>query len=210
MVLGCLFTLIGYTLATLNTNVTAQTDDTPSEATFDKITCRTLVITDGEGKSRIALDSDEKGTGIFIVPKDNDSKILFFGERAGNVGVLVAQKNEEIFLGASEEIGASILIKGLSSEVTLGTNDKIGGYVNITADRKLLVSLGVGNKGNGVIQLGDQHGKGLIHLDFNDDGGHIAIFNKDLQNVLQAGVGDKGGGVISTRDKNGYRTGSLP
>ena len=52
MALGGTFTLLGYTLATLTTNVTAQTDDLVSEATFDKITCKSLLITDEKAITR--------------------------------------------------------------------------------------------------------------------------------------------------------------
>lgn len=136
MALGCLFTLIGYTLATLNTNVTAQT--APSNATFDKITCRELVITLDErgvtntkiGPGSLLLEGPQR-RAVFI-----DSQM---GVRVGGGKIILYDQHEK----------GSILL----------SSDQDGGAIAIfNKGGENVIQAGVNKQGHGIIQTHDKHG----------------------------------------------------
>ena len=187
MALGGLFTLIGYTLATLNTNVTAQSEPT----VVDEIVCRKLRIVDAQDRTVAVLATDDIYDVLSIYSKQGP-KVIKIG-RDSNGG----------YIGVNHRSG--------QRAATMGIGDKHNeGFIGVEAkDGKGIVQLHT-NENGGYIQMRDQQNKSNIQLEFDKYGGALTIFNKGGENVLQASVGDMGGGIISTRDKNGYRTGSLP
>ena len=196
MALGCVFTLIGYTLATLTTTTTAQIEDLVSEVTYDKITCKELLITDGEGDNKIIINP----LTITVTSQYWETTI-----NPHSISIKGVAYNAYLADG-----GISFLSKDDKSRATLSILGG-GGSIQITDKNGTIVGrMEVGEKGGGLIKLNDQHNKSAIQLNFGDDGGHISFFNKGGENVLQAGVNEGGGGTINTNDKHGYRTGRLP
>ena len=180
MALGCLFTIIGYILASLSGNpVDAQSQENKSEPTvIDEIVCRSLKVVDENGKTLVAISEHPIGRGYIDVHQPN--------------GEFTSITGDSISIGDPDEIeGFFISKRGVSIN-----------YQN----HKNIVFMGIGDSNEGIIQIWTENRKGAIQL----SGDNMAIFNKGGEKVLQASVGDMGGGGITTRDKNGYRTGRLP
>ena len=187
MALGCLFTLIGYTLATLTTNVTAQTEPT----IVDEIVCRKLRVVDAQDRTVAILATDDIYDVLSIYSKQGH-EVIEIGRDAHGGYIVVNHR--------SGQRAATMAIGDESKEGFIHVEAKDGGGG---------VQLSTGKNGGGIL-MGDQQNKSKIQLEFNEYGGGIAIFNKGGENVIQASVGDRGGGVISTKDKHGSRTGHLP
>lgn len=209
MALGCLFTLIGYTLATLNTNVTAQSEPT----VVDEIVCRKLRVVDSEDRTVLALESSVHG-GIFTIYNPLGPKVVEIYPKtyAGDAFTVYSADGNRILEIGRDSNGGYIGVNHRSGQraATMAIDDKHKeGFIGVEAkDGKGTIQLYT-NENGGYIWMTDQQKKSKIQLQFNKDGG-LAIFNKGGENVLQASVGYRGGGVIHTRDKHGYRTGHLP
>jgi hypothetical protein len=196
MALGCLFTIIGYILASLSGNpVDAQPQADKSEPTVvDEIVCRKLRVVDENGKTFVMIGKLPAIGGVVKVVDENGKNLVMIGELPviGGGVIQVYQPNSKFTSrGRTSISGGNIEIYNLDKHsVSIGANSD-GGYM--------------------VVYDGKVEGtQDAIQLGTNKNGGYMAIFNNGGKNVLQAGVGDMGGGIITTQDKHGYRTGRLP
>ena len=82
MALGCLFTIIGYTLASLSGNpVDAQSQRDKSEPTIiDEIVCRTLRVVNDDGKTAVNIGAISDG-GFMTVNHANGENAVYIGGR---------------------------------------------------------------------------------------------------------------------------------
>ena len=236
MGLGCLFTIIGYILASLGGDVTAQSEEGKSAPTIvDEIVCRKLKVVNANGQPLVVINTDYIGGLISIKGADGTSSVLIGtlpkggfmrvvgadGENAvkiatdfngGYIYVNNADSKPAVSIGGSSDGGVmSIYHQNGGPSVSIST-DSNGGYMDIrhaSGEKAILMGIRDTSKEGFVKVQGKDH-EGLIQLGANKYGGSMAIFNKGSQNVLQAGVGDTGAGIINTRDKHGYRTGRLP
>lgn len=95
MALGCLFTLIGYTLATLTTTTTAQTDEI-----VDEIVCRKLKVVDSENRTVAVIE--ESGTEIISIynPKGKLTVQLGANKREGFIAINHESGKRAVAMGA--------------------------------------------------------------------------------------------------------------
>ena len=77
MALGCLFTIIGYILASLggDTDVQAQGDKS-APTVVDEIVCRKLKVVNGNGQPLVVINTDYIGGLISIKGADGTSSVL--------------------------------------------------------------------------------------------------------------------------------------
>ena len=213
MALGCLFTIIGYTIASLSGNpVDAQPQADKSEPTVvDEIVCRKLRVVDENGKSLVTIGE----WPVVEVFDENGKNLVTIGELPviGGGFIHVYQPNSKFTSrGRTSISGEGIDIYNLDKHsVSIGA-DSNGGHMNIRhASGESAIWMGISDTDKeGFVKVLRKDQKSFIQLTGNEYGGAMAIFNKGGENVLQTSVGDKGGGIISTWDKNGYRTGRLP
>ena len=69
MALGCLFTIIGYILASLSGDVDAQSQGDKSEPTIidvDRVVCRILEVVNDDGETVVLIFTDSNGGYIGI------------------------------------------------------------------------------------------------------------------------------------------------
>ncbi len=86
MVVGSLFTVIGYLLATLTADLNAQDDEKIQH--FEAITCRVLGVLDEEGKVVIGLVGDELGGKLLVMDKNEKRSVeLGINNTSGHIGV---------------------------------------------------------------------------------------------------------------------------
>ena len=194
MALGCLFTIIGYILASLSGNpVDAQSQGNKSEPTvIDEIVCRSLRVVNADGKTIVSIDTDSNGGYMDIRHAS--------GEKAITIGIGDKSKEGLVAVWGKDQKGS----------IQLNT-DEYGGYMAIFNNGgKNVLQASVDDMGEGFVQVKTKDQKGGIILKGDKYGGYMAIFNNGGKNVLEADVHNMGGGIIHTRDKHGYKTGRLP
>jgi hypothetical protein len=166
MALGCLFTIIGYTIASLSGNpVDAQPQADKSEPTVvDEIVCRKLRVVDENGKSLVTIgELPVIGGGVIQVYQPN-SKFTSRGRTSisgGNIEIYNLDKHS-VSIGANSDGGYMVVydgkVEGTQDAIQLGTN-KNGGYMAIFNNGgKNVLQAGVGDMGGGIITTQDKHG----------------------------------------------------
>ena len=214
MALGCLFTIIGYILASLSGNPVDAQGDKSSPTVIDEIVCRSLRVVNADGKTIVSIDTDPYGGYMDIRHASGEDAITMAIGRDKEGFVQVRRKDQKGFIQLStNEYGGvmSIFNKGDQNVLQASVTEN-GGYMDIDhASGENAIKMGIEDtEKEGIVQVQRKDQKGLIQLGADKYGGSMAIFNKGGQNVLQASVGDMGGGIINTRDKHGYKTGRLP
>ena len=134
MALGCLFTIIGYILASLSGNpVDAQSQRDKSEPTvIDEIVCRKLRVVNADGKIAVLISTDSNDGGLLLV-KDKAGKgstQLSVNEYGGIA--LVTNKNREVVAGLSANEyggGFDIFNNGKKDVLQAGVHAGGGGYI---------------------------------------------------------------------------------
>ena len=99
MVVGSLFTIIGYLLATLTADLNAQDEEKIQH--FDAITCRAFGVLDEEGKIVIGLVADELGGKLFVSDKNQKRSVnLGINNDSGHIGIANSDGNPVAVIGA--------------------------------------------------------------------------------------------------------------
>ena len=160
MALGCLFTIIGYTIASLSGNpVDAQPQADKSEPViFDhilarEISCRRLSVINDKGKTVVSI-TDRGGGDIGI--KRPDGK---FGVFIRNESISINQANGKtaVFMGIADS-GKEGVIQILT-ENQKGMVQLDGGDMAIfNKGGKNVLQVGVNNMGGGLIITNDKNG----------------------------------------------------
>ena len=216
MGLGCLFTIIGYILASLGGDVDAQSEGDKSEPTVvDEIVCRKLKVVDVDGKTGITMGAHQGAGYMSIYYPSNKLGIsigAFLPSGGGYMSIYHPSGKPGIRIQTGSDGGSIIVYHQNGGPGVSIRTDSNGGYMNVShASGKKAITIGIGDTSKeGFVQVQRKDQNGLIQLGANEYGGTMAIFNKGGENVLQASVGDMGGGIIITRDKHGYKTGDLP
>ena len=218
MALGCLFTIIGYILASLSGNpVDAQPQADKSEPTIidvDRVVCRELRVVNDDDKPAVSIGAGSDGGYIIVDRASGENAVAISADsKGGFMSVRHANSKPAVNIGTTFFDGGYISVYHANSKptVNIGTTSD-GGYMAVhhaSGEKAAEMAIGIESK-EGFIAVKRKDQKGSIQLSASEYGGFMAIFNKGEQNVLQAGVGDTGSGIITTRDKHGYRTGRLP
>ena len=97
MALGCLFTIIGYILASLSGNPVDAQGDKSSPTVIDEIVCRSLRVVNADGKTIVSIDTDSNGGYMtfvtqavkrlsrWLLPTSSKKDSFKFGEKTRKV-----------------------------------------------------------------------------------------------------------------------------
>ena len=164
MLIGSLFTLAGYFLATLANNQppNAHAQDNTTKV-FDKIVCKELEVVNEDGKRIVWLSEFDSVGGLFIYNKDGERTVCL-GDLIGD-GVSLQFYNKE---------GDRVVDLG-SGTLFLANDD----------DGTLAVQLGA-FLGSGTLRLYNLDGKSTVKLDglggtlrLCDDDGNVRLYTAD-------------------------------
>ena len=183
MALGSILTIAGYLLATLTSDVTAQSETDKSEPLIvDEIVCRKLRVVDQNDKTGVVI-----GAGYMLVHADGKSVVSIGAFKGGLMAVYNADGKSVVNIG-----------EVLNS-----------GYMSVNrADGEIAVLISPNDADNaGMVTVHSKSTKVSAQLTANEHGGLLNIFgNTDDKTRVLIGISERGGGTINTWDKNGYRT----
>ena len=89
MAFGCLLTLAGYILASMNNDSIAQSG--AEDVTFGTITCGRLDVVDDEGNKSVGLTNNATGGAVVAYGKDGSQASLRNDEHGGVVSMPMAR-----------------------------------------------------------------------------------------------------------------------
>jgi hypothetical protein len=143
MALGCLFTIIGYILASLSGDVDAQSQGDKSEPTIidvDRVVCRILEVVNDDGETVVLIFTDSNG---------------------GYIGIRHASGEMAIKMGIDDEFKEGLVqvrTKDQKGGIHLSANEYGGGMVIFNKGSKNVLQASVGDSGGGIINTRDKHG----------------------------------------------------
>ena len=218
MVIGCVFTLAGYFLATLGAggfnpqNATAQ-DNT--KQVIDEIITRKLKVVNSEGKTIAILGESLNGSGGYLyINNTNDKLVAGIGVSHRNSGFLsIRNKNGKPIaaLSASVVDGALLTLRNKNGEsFAYLSEDKNGNgalsIFNKTSGSR--VGCDFDKNGDGRIFIANKSGKIVAALGAIDEHGSLVIGNKSGKIVAGLGVEDDAG-ILSIANKNEIEVATL-
>ena len=101
---GCLLTLAGYILASMNNDSVAQSG--AQDVTFGEITCRGLTVVDGKGGGSVSLSNNEDGGYVYAKGKGGGSVSLFNNEHGGSMAIFNKGDKNVLQAGVGDRVGA--------------------------------------------------------------------------------------------------------
>ena len=182
MVIGCLFTIAGYILASLG-GITTHAQQ--NEQVIDKIVCRELEVVNKEGTPIAMITEGLVGGGVFVITnKEGTPAAMILANENGTGDFLVVNK-----LGfAVAKMGQDGFGTGF---VTL--KNKFG---------KQIATLLGNNVGEGGMILGDQSGKPRVQMIASESSG-INLYDKHgTEIIVIAELVGKGGMVVNNAEGN--------
>ena len=208
MALGSILTIAGYLLATLTSDVTAQSETDKSEPLIvDEIVCRQLRVVDENDKTRVEIVAYPNGGNVFVRNADDKSVVYIGAHSDGYVSVREASGKKVVSINAYK--GGDISVTNASGKkvVNIGAF-RDSGYMKVNradGETGVFISPNDGDNGGLVSVYGKEGGE--AQLSANEHGGLLGIYGKtdDKARVL-IGINEKGHGTINTWDKNRYRT----
>lgn len=168
MFIGCLFTILGYILASLGGTIHAQKD----EQVIDKIVCRALQVVYKDGK--IAAHVDSFGMTFYNVEGKISAKIE--GWLGGSMTIFNTAGKPAAGIAATKNGG------------TMGVVDAAG---------KLVVDI-VATENGGAIKASNTAGKTVVGIGATENGGAIAVSNAAGKPVAGISADKDGNGTIQT------------
>ena len=157
MALGGTFTLLGYTLANLGNDVTAQSEPT----IVDQIVCRQLRIVDAQDRTVAILGDylndilsvyNTEGHQVVGIGRDKNGGSVIVnhnsGERAVSIGIGIRYKEGLIY----------VKDKNGESSIELGMDKYGAGMAIFNRGKKNVLQASVSDRGYGIIRTRDKNG----------------------------------------------------
>ena len=179
MLIGCLFTIAGYIIASLGGDTTHAQQN---EQVIDKIVCRELEVVNKDGKRVVAIGQLWKAAAYGGVVEVYDRK----GKR-------------HVQIVAAEGSGSMTVYSENRKEVATIRADSNGGGMSIMDEDGFVFVSG------GKVSIGNDAGKKVVGMGVSETGGAVTVRNKDEKVVANMGVTESGDGGIQTY-KGGWRT----
>ena len=192
-VIGGCFGAVLTLIVGLFTPMSVVAKSQPTDAEFDKITCREIEVVNNAGKTVIKLYDTGDG---------------------GNVVAYNSAGKSCVSLGmGTNKYGGYVSVQGVDGEIGKKTGvqlaaGKLTGSVTVWGrDRRGSASMSTDKHGGGVIVFGRDGEPGAL-MNTNKHGGRVTVFNvnKQLQTRAAMSVNEDNNGVVSTWDKDGKRT----
>ena len=230
MALGSILTIAGYLLATLTSDVTAQSETDKSEPLIvDEIVCRQLRVVDENDKTRVEIVAYPNGGNVFVRNAD-DKSVVYIGAhsdgyvsvreasgkkvvsinayKGGDISVTNASGKKVVNIGAFRDSGYMKVNRADGENVVNIGEILNGGYMKVNradGETGVFISPNDGDNGGLVSVYGKEGGE--AQLSANEHGGLLGIYGKtDDKSRVLIGINEKGHGTINTWDKNRYRT----
>ena len=165
MALGCLFTIIGYTLASLSGNpVNAQSQRDKSEPTIidvDQVVCRELRVVNDDGKTAVYIGAISSG-GFMTVDHANSKTVVNIGTTSDGGFMAVQHASGEnaiaMGIGDTEKGFVTVRAKDRKGSIQLQVGEYGGSMTIFNKGEQNVLQAGVGNTGGGIIATRDKHG----------------------------------------------------
>ena len=169
MALGSILTIAGYLLATLTSDVTAQSETDKSEPLIvDEIVCRKLRVVDENDKTRVKIDEDSFLGGSINVKRADGKSAVLIGEGAG---------------------GGLIMVGNADGKNVVTIHGIAGGHITVgNADGKSVVTISGIFGGCGSMRLKNASSKKVVDIGAGSDGGDIRVKNADGKSVVDIGT----------------------
>ena len=212
MALGSILTIAGYLLATLTSDVTAQSETDKSEPLFvNEIVCRKLRVVDENDKTRVFITAYPTSGYISVINADDKGVVSIHGFKGGSgvMDVSNAAGKDVVSINTDSDGGGYVSVNRADGQnvVRIGEVLNGGGMSVNRADGETAVFISSNDADNGGLVTVFGKSKGTAQLTANEHGGWLNIFgNTDDKTRVGIGISERGGGTINTWDKNGYRT----
>lgn len=224
MLIGCLFTIAGYILASLGGNTTHAQQN---EQVIDKIVCRELEVVNKTGKPVVHIKTSANG-GLVNIYNDKEKRIANIGAERhmqgdGMVGVwnkngdpvgtlyanfdgngVIDLRNKDghiiAILGASVRKGKGILELFNKEKLRVGmAATESGGIVSVSNNDGIsVVNLEAKFSGEGLVHVSDKEGNSIIVMEpnINRTGGVVEVYGKKAKGVARIGATEDGGFMV--------------
>ena len=190
MLIGCLFTLAGYFLASLGNNEIPNAHAQQNEKqVIDKIVCRELTVVNENGTPIANLKSDEKDP-FFPLPGGSLRFYNFEGQEtvrldssisgSGSLRFYNLKGQETIRLDSSPATLSLNDLEGKSAVFLAATGGAVGGFLRLYGERKFF-----GEKKKGGVLLN------AYELVITDGGKHTVRLSGDLNGTLSLYDGEE-------------------
>ena len=189
MLIGSLFTLAGYFLASLANNQPPNAQDNTNKV-FEKIVCKELVVVNDKGERGVWLFASEEGGWLSI--DNTKEKRMIMSMRPGLLGngffSIYNKKGQEFAsLSYHNEVGGMLELS--TPPFTRGAvlfTDKHGGALGLfNKEEKIVAGMAAGRDGHG---------------------GVLELHNKNKTVVIDLRADAEGSGVIKTRKVGTWKT----
>ena len=183
MLIGCLFTIAGYILASLGG---VATHAQQNEQVIDKVICRELQVVNKDGKRGVILFTTRNGNGVMGV----------FNNAGEEVAILTADQHGGV-MEFHSNTGNKIGVIGAS---------EVGGVMGVLNNaQKRTAGFAVDGDGNGVMEVFNNAGMGVVGIGSFEHGGVMEVLNIAGEPTVRIITTEKGNGVIQTY-KGDWRT----
>ncbi len=152
MLIGCLFTIVGYILAIIGGGFTHAQQN---EQVIDKIICKSLEVVNAEGTTVVTIQETGLKGGRMDICDRNGKVITRIMSNLSTGQFFTYDKNGKIRIGITESsLGGSIYIKNKNGKEVVGIGtDEHGGHIIIeNKNGNAVVGIGANEHGNGDIQ----------------------------------------------------------
>ncbi len=218
MAIGCVFTLVGYLLATLGAggfnpqNATAQDN---MKQVIDEIITRKLKVVNSEGKTIAILGEDENDNGtLFIFNKASGSRVGCDFDKNGDGRLFIGNKSGKPVVGLSAFEGYGTLIIGNKSGkivAGLGVEDDAG-ILSIANKNEIEVATLKGYLGSGSLSLSNKEGMTRAVLAASPSSYLPSIYRqreREGEDGVTLSYGYEDSGFLSISNKNGHEVATL-
>ena len=163
MALGCLFTIIGYILASLSGNpVDAQPQADKSEPTvIDEVVCRKLRVVNDDGETVVLIMGIDGGSIAVTRPNSKVAVSIGTGSNGGHMGISHASGEMAIAMGIADEDKEGFIAvkrKDQKGSIQLSASEYGGSMAIFNKGEQNVLQAGVGDTGSGIITTRDKHG----------------------------------------------------
>ncbi len=224
MLIGCLFTIAGYIIASLDGGTTHAQQ---KEQVIDKIVCRELEVVNKAEKSVVHIKAAANG-GLVNIYNNKEKRIANIGaewhmqgdgmvgvwnKKGDPVGTLYANIDGNGVIDLRNKDGHIIAILGASVTkdkviLELFNKEKLrvgmaatesGGSMSVrNKEAKSVVNLEAKFSGEGLVHVSDKDGESIIVMEPNTNrtGGVVAVYGNNAKGVASIGATPNGGFMV--------------
>ena len=218
MLIGSLFTLAGYFLASCATSVNTPTPNAHAQdnttKVFEKIVCKELEVVNNTGKVIATIGTDEEENGSLVLSNKNGKTIAHIRGSSDIRDVPISITDKRDNDGKNEnKVGfggiMSLYNKDGEKVVNIGSNIWGDGSMSISNDKgNEIATIMTADDDDGFISVKNRDGKIQAGMTSNFMGGVIGVMNNKGERVVSI-ESSEDGGVIGANNKDGQEVVSM-